>query len=123
MIKEREYLFSVSKFNKPVIYDKKRAIGLLLIRLILLEPGSDPFRPDMGVGIKNYRYAMGKLDELKQRIQDQIETYLPCFNSANISIVQTPNHLCNIEITIDDTIYVYDSNEAPIPISLSDARQ
>ena len=77
----------------------------------------------MGVGIKNYRYAMGKLDELKQRIQDQIETYLPCFNSANISIVQTPNHLCNIEITIDDTIYVYDSNEAPIPISLSDARQ
>ena len=123
MIKEREYLFSVSKFNKPVIYDKKRAIGLLLIRLILLEPGSDPFRPDMGVGIKNYRYAMGKLDELKQRIQDQIETYLPCFNSANISIVQTPNHLCNIEITIDDTIYVYDSNEAPLPISLSDARQ
>ena len=123
MIKEREYLFSVSKFNKPVIYDKKRAIGLLLIRLILLVPGSDPFRPDMGVGIKNYRYAMGKLDELKQRIQDQIETYLPCFNSANISIVQTPNHLCNIEITIDDTIYVYDSNEAPIPISLSDARQ
>ena len=123
MIKEREYLFSVNKFNKPVVYDKKRAIGLLLIRLILLEHGSDPFRPDMGVGIKNYRYAMGRLDELKDRVKNQIETYLPCFSSTNVSIVQTPNHLCNIEITIDDTIYVYDSNEAPIPITLSDAKQ
>lgn len=123
MIKEREYLFSVNKFNKPVVYDKKRAIGLLLIRLILLDPGSDPFRPGMGVGIKNYRYAMGKLDELRERVQNQIETYLPCFNAANVSIVHTADHLCNIEITIDDTIYVYDSNEAPIPITLSDTKQ
>ena len=123
MIREREYLFSVNKFNKPIVYDKKKAIGLLLIRLILLEPGSDPFRPAMGVGIKNYRYAMGKLDELRERVKDQIQTYLPCFNAANVSLVHTPDHLCNIEITIDDTIYVYDSKEAPIPISLLDVNQ
>jgi hypothetical protein len=31
--------------------------------------------------------------------------------------------LINIKITIDDTIYVYDSREAPVPITLEDAKE
>lgn len=120
MIKEREYLFSVDNYNKPVVYNKKQAIGLLLVRLILLEPGSDPLHPDMGVGIKNYRYTMYTLEELRKRVEDQINTYLPCFKASNVSIIQTPDHVCNIEITIDDTVYVYDSKEAPVSIELQD---
>ena len=79
MIKEREYLCSVDKFNKPVVRTKQSAIALLLLRLIILEPGSDPLHPDMGVGIRRYRYTMNTLNELKQRIKDQIDTYIPCF--------------------------------------------
>lgn len=119
-IKEREYLFSVNKFNEPEVLKNHRAIGMLLFRLILLDPGSDPLHPEMGVGIRNYRYAVGKLDELKTRVQDQIDTYLPCFKSAQVEIVQTPDHLCNIEITIDGVLYEYKSDEAPVKISLED---
>lgn len=119
-IKEREYLFSVNKFNEPEVLTKQRAIGMLLVRLILLEPGSDPLHPEMGVGIKNYRYAMGKLDELRTRVEEQINTYLPCFPAADVSIVQTPDHMCNIEIMINNVIYEYNSSEAPVKISLID---
>lgn len=121
-IKEREYLFSVDKFNKPVVYNQKRAIGLLLTRLILLDPGSDPLHPDMGVGIRKYRYTMNTLEELKKRVKDQIETYLPCFPSSDVTLILTPDKICNIEIRIDDTTYVYNSNEAPVPIRIEDVK-
>lgn len=120
MIKEKEYLLSVDNFNKPEVVSGQRAIGILLLRLILLEPGSDPLHPNMGVGIKNYRYAVDKLEELRKRVQDQINTYLPCFPSSEVVITQTPDHLCNIEITIDNITYIYNSKEAPIKISLED---
>ena len=122
MIKEREYLCSVDNFKQPVVRTKQAAIGLLLLRLILLEPGSDPLHPDMGVGIKRYRYTMNTLEELKQRVKNQIDTYLPCFKSSEINIVLTQDHLCNIEISVNDTLYIYDSHEAPVPITIDDAR-
>lgn len=122
MIKEREYLCSIDNFKKPVVRNKKTAIGLLLLRIILLEPGSDPLHPDMGVGIRRYRYTMCTLDQLKARVKEQIETYLPCFKSSSVEITITRDKRCNIEITVDDTIYIYDSNEAPVPIVLDDAK-
>ena len=122
MIKEREYLLSTNSFKTPVVCTQKKAIGLLLVRLILLEPGSDPLHPDMGVGIRSYRYSMNTLDKLKARVEEQIKNYLPCFPAANVTIINTPDHKCNIEITIDDTVYVYDSNEAPVPITLEDVK-
>jgi hypothetical protein len=122
MVREREYLFSVDNFNKPIVYTGKKAIGLLLTRLILLKPGSDPLHPEMGVGIENYRYAMGKIEELRDRIKTQIQTYLPDFQSADVTLVATPDHLLNIEITINDTIYVYDSTEAPVAITIDSAK-
>lgn len=118
MIKEKEYCLSVDNFKQPRVYENQQAIAILLTRLILLEPGSDPLHPDMGVGVVNYRYGLGKLDELKNRVNDQIKVYLPCFTSPQVDITITEDKLCNIEIRIDDTLYVYDSAEAPIKITL-----
>lgn len=122
MIKEREYLCSIDNFNKPVVYSKQKSIALLLVRLILLEPGSDPLHPDMGVGIRRYRYSMNTLDELKKRVENQINTFLPCFRASSVEIEITEDRLCNINITVDDTIYVYDSSEAPVPIRIDDVK-
>ena len=118
MIKEREYLLSVNAFNEPEVLKNQQSIAMLLMRLILLNPGSDPLHPDMGVGIVNYRYAMGKIEELKSRISQQISTYLPCFPAGKVDIEIRDDHLCDILITIDDTIYRYSSAEAPIPITI-----
>ena len=92
-----------------------------MVRLILLNPGSDPLKPEMGVGIENYRFALNRLDELRERIQNQIKTYLPDFSNAEVEIVEiTSKKVCNIEITVDDVTYVYDSAVAPVPISLTE---
>lgn len=118
-IKHKEYLFSVNDFNEPDKVERKSAVGLLLIRLILAEPGHDPLHPTMGVGIKNYRYTKD-MDKLTKAIEYQIETFLPTFQNADVTLIRTPDHVYNIEITIDDTVYVYDSKTAPIPIKLED---
>ena len=122
-VKHREYLFSVNEFNEPKKVENKSAIALLLVRLIMMDPGSDPLHPDMGVGIRNYRYSADNLEDLRSRVQTQIETYLPEFQNANVAIIRTPDKVCNIEISIDDITYVYDSSTAPIPITLDDVKE
>lgn len=123
MIKEREYLLSTDAFKTPKVLKNQEAIAMLLLRLILLDPGSDPLHPDMGVGIRQYRYAMGREEELKARIREQMNQYLPCFPAGNVELEVTSDKLINIKITIDDVIYVYDSTEAPVPITLEDAKE
>lgn len=122
MVKEREYLFSVNLFNEPIVKSQQSAIALLLVRLILLNPGSDPIHPDMGVGIQQYRWTVGTLPELKRRVEDQIATYLPMFNSAKVDLTLTPDKLCNIEISFRDTVYIYDSHDCPVPIKIEDLK-
>ena len=76
---EQEMLLSVDSFNKPKVLEGKDAIGTLLVRLILLEPGTIPSRPTMGVGLlSNYRFCdEGKAAELKNHIRDQVKTFFP----------------------------------------------
>lgn len=123
MVKEHEYTFSVNSFKEPIVETKQRAIALLLLRLILLNPGSNPLHPDMGVGIQRYRYTMHTLPELKKRVEDQINTYLPMFSSAKVELTLTPDKLCNIEISFDNNLYVYDSHECPVPIRIEDLKE
>lgn len=121
MVKKREYLLGVNSFNKPAVANGPEATCILLMELILLEPGSNPLKPLMGVGIKNYRYAHNKTDELIKRIKSQINDYLPECNSCDVEIEEiTAAKVANIKITIDGITYIYDSLSAPIPITLED---
>ena len=120
-VKKREYMLSIDNLSKPKVLKDSEAIAHLLIRLLLLNPGSNPLHPDMGVGLENYRYCIGKLDELEERIKDQMTTYLPEFSYSEVRIVEiTAQKICNIEITIGNTVYIYDSSTMPIPLSLED---
>lgn len=120
MVKKREYLCSVGQFNTPAVVEGRSAIGLLLIRLILLTPGSDPLHPTMGLGIADYRYGWENSEELRSALEKQIETFLPEYSDATVLIITNPDKTMNIEISIDDVVYVYDSSTAPVPITLSD---
>ena len=119
-IKNKEYSFSVNSFKKPATVYGQNAIGVRLMELMTMEPGDDPLHPDMGVGIKSFRYGVDNLDELEQRISDQIDTYLPFYQDVEVGIVVTPDKVCNIEIKIGDTVFVYDSATAVKPIKLDD---
>ena len=120
-IRPREYLLSVDNFNKPKVLDGDEAIALMLLRIILLEPGSDPLHPEMGVGLKNYRYSLSRKTEIEDAIMAQITQYLPEFSTSSVNIVEiNDKKICNIEITIDNTTYVYDSASMPVALSIED---
>ena len=119
-IKNRDYCCTINKFNTPTVIEGKDAIASRLMTLFMMEPGDDPLHPDMGIGIETYRYTLDTLSDLQNRIQNQIETYLPFYQNSNISLIVTPDKLINVEITIGDDLFVYDSADTVKPISLSD---
>ena len=110
-VKQREYLLTVDEFSNPQVVEGKSAIALLLSRLIVLEPGSDPLHPDMGVGLKNYRFNNNKnaLSELNKIITDQVNKFLPTYQGSEVSLGFTPDKILEINITVGDTTYVYSS--------------
>lgn len=83
-----EHLLSVNSYQEPKVLYDNNAVYALIIRLILLEPGKDKDRPNMGVGIvSNYRYITSdKIDLLKNDIKEQIRTYLPDFSMVDVNI-------------------------------------
>lgn len=107
-IKRKEYFLSLDKFNRPAEVSGGEAVAYLIARLILLEPGSDPLHPTMGVGlISKYRYS-NKMEELKSEIKDQISTWLPDFIAdTDISLIVTPDKVLNVEIILKTTNEIY----------------
>ena len=104
----REYFIGIDEFNHPKVYTDQHATFVLLIRLILLEPGTYPNHPDMGVGlVSRYRFVMKeKLGELQTRIQNQINTYLPEFSAVNVEVSYEEQHkYTQISIMIDEITY------------------
>jgi len=119
-IKYREYLASIDKFKKPKIVNGESSIGLLILRLLLLEPGSDPLHPEMGVAIRRFRYTMeDELDALKKEISQQMSTYLPDFD-ADVKLTPNPDKTLKIEIMIDEVSYELDTSVLDNTVSLSD---
>lgn len=103
-----EYFLGVDEFNHPKVYTNEHATYVLLIRLILLEPGTYVSHPNMGVGlVSKYRYALeDKMEQLKDDITAQVETYLPEFKGVKVDIqYNTISKEIYISITIDKYVY------------------
>lgn len=107
-IDSREYTLSIDSFNQPKAYKDKEAAALLILRLLLLEPGTNNSHPEMGVGIvSKYRFSdENAIDDLKLKIKDQIYTYLPSLALQTVDLV-LKNKILYISIQTDDDSYVY----------------
>lgn len=120
----REYLLTTDEFRNPKVLEGAKAIGILLVRLLLMEPGTNPLHPDMGVGIgPRYRFITeSDLDQLQTRVKEQINTYLPSlfFSAAQVNLNIKSNKILVITIIADGTSYIFDTEETDSPIELSD---
>ena len=108
----KEYLFTTDNFKQPATIYGRKAIGMLIARLLLLEPGTDPARPTMGVGlVSKYRYMFpDRLHELRQNIYSQLNTYL--FPYSNVAIVlDVIDKELRVDITVDENTYKYVTKE------------
>lgn len=117
-----EFAFSVDDFKNPKTYKNAEAIATLLVRLLLLEPGTIQSHPDMGVGlISRYRFSVeGEGSKLQGEYQHQIEKYLPQFQGAQIT-VKEKNKQFQISVKIDGILYgiYYDTNTTVVKTGFS----
>lgn len=114
----KEYSLGIDKFNRPAVYDQPKSSYIKIVRLILLEKGTYPTKPDMGVGlVSKYRYADIKTatTNLKNDIDNQIATYLPEYQAAQIDVEADKKEI-KINITINKLTYqlMYNKEENTI---------
>lgn len=84
-----EYLMSIDKKKTPKRVTGEDADKLMIVRLILMEPGLYETHPEMGVGlVSKYRYK--DLDSIKANlpnaIKEQMRDYLPHIIDPQINI-------------------------------------
>lgn len=117
-----EYLLTTDSFKTPTEVTGKRAKAVLITRLLLLEPGTNPLHPNMGVGIgSKYRFiTTDDLPELKLRIEKQIAAYLPLLQGNQVLLEINNDNYLVIKIIVDSTAYVYNTYESETPVQLSD---
>lgn len=84
----RDSVIDIDNFNRPKIIKDVEAYYTMLVRLILLNPGTIKTHPNMGVGlIRNWRFCdHEELPELERVIYNQISTYLPQLLVADVKI-------------------------------------
>lgn len=119
----KEYLLTTDEFRNPKSISGPLAMGVLITRLLLLIPGTNPRHPDMGVGLPTYRFILeSEMSILQSRIRDQINTYLPSNyrGSTKINLTINDNKYLVITIVVDGTSYIYDTEDTDSPIQLSD---
>ena len=105
----KEYAMSVNDFKQPAEAKGKKAIGVLIVRLLLMEKGTDPMRPDMGVGIDSrYRYMFeDNCSELEQDIRNQLQTYLVPYSNISTLKAKVVDKELHLTIVIDNNTYSY----------------
>ncbi len=111
MIGFTDHLFTTSIFNKPLVLKDKPAILVLVTRLILMDEGTISHCPEAGVGlVKKYRYMdQDVLPELRVNIKEQIERFLPYFNTVDVDISMDENKILYINLSLDDNYFVLKS--------------
>jgi len=119
----REYLLSTDNFMNPRVIKGMDAIGVLIVRLLMLIPGTNTLHPKMGVGIGSvYKYITSDdLVDLQLVIDNQINTYLSSvFSNARTSMKINEDKALVISIILDNTEYVFDTSLTENPVTLSD---
>ena len=117
---QKEYTLSINDLNEPEVLYGKEAIATILVRLLLLQPGTFPDRPKMGVGlVANYRYSdEEKISELRKEIENQVKTYLPRYQAASVTCILNKDNTLNIGIEVDDVLYQFDTSDIQPDVTL-----
>jgi hypothetical protein len=122
----KEHVLSLNDFNMPKVYEESDANYILIIRLLLLDPGKYQTHPTMGVGLKTkFRFADSAngniLSDLQSCIKTQISKFLPEISYRDITLTLDDNVLGIIIETNEGGSYVigYDTETENIEAAAS----
>lgn len=120
----KEYLLSTDNFTNPKVVKDTDAAGILLIRILIMVPGTNPLHPAMGVGLGTiYRYIMeDDLPSLETRISDQITTYLPPeFASVKVKLSISNDKCLKVSMAVDNTEFIFNTATMETPVQVSES--
>lgn len=94
-----------------MLKDKNCAIHLI-IKLILLNPGSIESFPKMGIGlVQNWRYmSEDDVPKLKETMEHQISTYLPHLTNVQMDLKLDNNKILYTSIMFNGEAVILSSN-------------
>ena len=100
-----EYTMSVNTIKRPKVLKDKDAVYVLLVRLLILEPGTNQAFPEMGLGlISRYRYSFANdINKLIIDYKNQIATYLPGLELVDV-LGRVDHKTLILEVNIDNEI-------------------
>ena len=104
----KENVLSLNNFGMPKVFNENDSAYVLIIRLLLLEPGKFQSHPDMGIGIRSrYRFNNDEnfLMNLQNDIKKQIDKYLPELSATEVTLT-TNNQVLGIIINTAEGAYV-----------------
>ena len=107
----KDVFFDVNKFNEPLEVSGHDAIFYLIVRLMLMNPGTSEINPDMGVGlVTKWRYCdHSDIQRLKNNIEDQISRFLPKLQGVRVNIEPDKEDGTEllIDIEVNDVLYTF----------------
>lgn len=106
-----EYLISVDNYKKPKVVSGNKGNYYTILRLLLMEPGTNPLFPLMGCGLRSKCMFILRedLQDVKLLVQKQIETYLSDLLLTSVNIDLDDNKVLNITISSEVGDYSYSS--------------
>ena len=114
----KEYLLSINEFVQPKVLKRDKAAYTDIIRLFLLDPGTNQTHPNMGIGIRSrYRFSdTSEISKLKQEAKDQLQTYLPNLLIMDVEIEVYGSTIAIFISSQDETVYGigYNTDKATI---------
>lgn len=109
----KERLLSVNNYKKPKVLDTPKGNYYNILRLLLMEPGTNPLFPLMGIGIKSKSQFIteDKIQDLQVEINNQIEKYLSNLMATSVELVLDENKSLRISISTEAERYDFSSED------------
>lgn len=103
---------SIDNIGRPRELFNLNALRLSIMKLLLMDKGTYESIPEMGVGIRDYRYDDEEnIENLRYEIEKQISTYLPYFSTVEVRIKHISNKTVKFIIVLDNELIAFKSDE------------
>ena len=91
---KKELSLDFDNFNQPAIKEDNLALAQLILNLLIMQPGTYPDTPEMGIDIASYLFEFLNTDtitKIQNKIEEQIDLYIPSNNIQKILVMKNNN--------------------------------
>jgi phage baseplate assembly protein W len=115
-----ELLLERSVYNTNAVRKDLEALAQTIQNLLIIEPGTYPNQPSLGVGIENYQFEFlddRTLSEIREKTDSQIEKFIPTSLNIEMEIDTIKNNLGQNILYF--SFYVSDDNRFTKPENIT----